>query len=475
MRLRFQIKTILLFALISTLIWTIPVQAASVSTSSTTTNSNEAVIEASVPVEYAPPLISESAVLIDADSGQILYGKNMDEVLYPASITKIMTSLLALERGNLNDILTMSHDAVYTVERGSSHIALEEGEQISLNNALYGLAIASANDAANGIAEYIGGSIPLFADMMNQRAQEAGALNTHFTNANGLPDPTHLTTARDMALITRAAVNTPGWTTYFGAGRYEIPPTNLQPEVRALYSYNSFLNGERHLDGVIGCKTGYTNEAFHTLVTVVRRNGRTLIAVVMKSQLKSAKWDDTEALIEYGFAQFRAIKLDSAAFPQEIIEVSNEAGDLVEATLQVTEPVLLWLHQTVKLSDLQLTLIRPHATTQADLDQTKVKITIGGQYADRMSAELIDVQITPQFASESQTTPDKTPNDQSDTKASGISSWLVAFLIIFLTFGLILIAAILYAIRQRNLKRRRRRERLANLRRNYLENQKRYR
>lgn len=473
MRLRFFIY---FFVIVSLTVGLLPPGSVQASTAAATVQSSsqqQPAIEASVPVEYAPALLSESAVLMDADSGQILYGKNMDEVLYPASIMKIMTALLALEKGQLTDIITMSHDAVFTVERGSSHIALDEGEQISLNNALYALAIASANDAANGIAELIGGSIPHFAELMNQRAVEAGALNTHFSNANGLPDPSHVTTARDMALITRAAVNTPGWTDYFGAPRYEIPPTNLMPEVRSMYSYNSFLNGERHLDGVIACKTGYTNEAFHTLVTVVRRNGRTLIAVVMKSQLKSAKWDDTEALIEYGFSQFRPVELDPATFPQQTVAVTGSNGEEASAALAVTQPVLVWLHQTVKTNDLQLTLLRPDSTDLVELNKARIAITIGGQFADRMAPELLNVPITPAVVEKSAA---GTNNQASHAVVpQGTNGWLVGILIFFLTFGLVFIAAIVYLLRQRELKRRSRRERLAALRRNYQDSQSRYR
>ncbi len=474
MRFCFKIQTIVLATLIWISIFTAPVQAAVISAPEQSASANQPVIEASVPVEYAPSLISESAVLIDADSGQILFGKNMDEVLYPASITKIMTALLALEKGQLPDIITMSHDAVFTVERGSSHIALDEGEQISLDNALYALAIASANDAANGIAEWIGGSIAHFAEMMNQRALEAGALNTHFSNANGLPDPTHVTTARDMALITRAAVNTPGWTKYFGAPRYEIPPTNLMAQVRAMYSYNSFLNGERHLDGVIACKTGYTNEAFHTLVTVVSRNGRTLIAVVMKSQLKSAKWDDTEALIEYGFTQFRSIELQPEAFPQQTLQAQDEKGQTIEANLAVTKPVTLWLHQTVKLSDLMMTLISPDTSELSLLEGSHIDVTLGGQYADRMSTEVISLPIIPQVIGQEQSDSSSADSTQVNPIPQKGAPWLIAALIILGTFGLVFVAAVIYAVRQREQKRRRRRERLAALRRNYQDSQIRY-
>ncbi len=448
--------------------WTAPGQT-------TSPASDSPQIEASYPVALAPALQSEAACLIDADTGQILYGKNMDETLYPASITKVMTSLLALEKGQLTDMLNLSQQAVFSVERGSSHIALDVGEQISLKDALYALAIASANDAANGIAEHISGSVADFAVLMNERAAEAGALHTHFSNANGLPDPTHVTTARDMALITRAAYQTPGWITFFSTSHYVIPPTNLKAEERAMYAANSFVNGERQLEGFLASKTGYTTEAQHTLVTVARRNGRTLIAVVMKSELKSAKWDDTCALMDYGFNQFRAVTLQPEAFPGDQVILTDAEGETQTATLAVQKPVTLYLHQSVKTTDLDLTLQRPSNPTADDLNRTTLKITLGSQFSDRMAPELMTLKITPQIS--------KPATGQAAAAASGtaaaetklVPEWLSVVLIILATVGLLLLAVILYLIRQREKRRRHRRERLAQLRRDYQNSQIRYR
>lgn len=153
-----------------------------------------------------PNVSSEAAVLMDAGTGQILYQKNMDQKEYPASTTKIMTVLLALENGEFDDVLTMSHDAVFSILRGSSHIALTTDEQITLEQAVYAALLASANDAANGIAEYVSGSMEAFAEKMTERAHELGAINTHFVNAHGLDDENHYTTAHDLALIMQEAI-----------------------------------------------------------------------------------------------------------------------------------------------------------------------------------------------------------------------------------------------------------------------------
>lgn len=138
-----------------------------------------------------PQLQSETAVLMDAETGQILYQKEMNKKMYPASITKIVTGMLALKNAQLTETITMSYDAVFSIDRDSSHIALDVNEQITLEQALYALTIESANDAANGIAELVGGSMEEFVDMMNQTAKDAGAINTNFSNAHGLFDENH--------------------------------------------------------------------------------------------------------------------------------------------------------------------------------------------------------------------------------------------------------------------------------------------
>jgi D-alanyl-D-alanine carboxypeptidase len=260
--------------------------------------------------ETSPPVIeSEAAVLMDAKTGQVLFQKNMDEQLYPASITKIMTVLLGLENGNLNDIITMSREAVFSIERGSSHIALDVGEQITLEQALMAAMLPSANEASNGIAEYVSGSIPEFVKLMNQRAVQAGALHTNFTNANGLWTADHVTTAYDMAMITKAALMNDQFCRIFGTLKYDIPPTNKQPQPRHLYAEHKMLpNGRYAYDGVIGGKTGYTQKSQNTLVTAASRGDRELIVVVIKSQ-NNAVYTDTKTLLDYGFNAFKEVPI----------------------------------------------------------------------------------------------------------------------------------------------------------------------
>lgn len=298
-------------------------------------------------------LMSDSAVLMDASTGQVLFEKNMNHKEYPASTTKIMTGLLALEKGNLDDILTLTPKAVFIKERNSSSIALDVGEQISLRNALYAMAIRSANDAANGVAEHIGGTYENFVNMMNQRAKELGAKNTHFLNSNGLFDENHYSTAYDMALILRQGIKTPGFLEFFNKKTYTIPPTNLKNEERVLYNANSILMGRYGDVGLIASKTGYTVKAQHTLVTAAKRGDRTLVAVVLNSDKPKDKYYDTKKLFEYGFDNFNEVTITNEML-EKVLE--NEEGK--EAALKILKSNLIntkfLLHKDLTFNDIDI-------------------------------------------------------------------------------------------------------------------------
>ena len=256
-------------------------------------------------VQAASPYItSQTAVVIEAETGTVLYDKNMNRQMYPASITKIMTAMLALENCDTDEVMTTSHNAVYSLPYNTSHIALFENEHITVEQALYALGIESANDAANVIAEHISGTNEEFGKLMTQRAREIGAVSTSFTNPHGLPENSHYTTAYDMALITAEALKLDGFAEYFSTNRYDMPPTNERDVTRQFWNANYFINGYEHCDGLIMSKTGWTEEARHTLVTAAERDGVTLIAVVMYSEKQGQKYDDTIALLDYCFDSF---------------------------------------------------------------------------------------------------------------------------------------------------------------------------
>lgn len=254
-------------------------------------------------------LASQTAVLMDADTGVVLYEKNMHDTMYPASITKIMTALLAVQHLEPEQVLTVSQTAVNAVPRTSSHISLQAGERLTVGDALYAIGMESANDAANVLAEAVSGSLEAFAEEMTRQAQALGAMNTHFANANGLPDSQHFTTAYDMALITAAALKQEGLATYFSTVNYTFPATNLSP-ARSFSNKDRLLpGGQYYYEGVLMAKTGWTSSAQGTFAAVVKQGDTTLVAITLKSPLLEDKYKDTHKLMDYGFTHYSAVKV----------------------------------------------------------------------------------------------------------------------------------------------------------------------
>lgn len=253
-----------------------------------------------------PTVEAEGAVLMDAATGKVLFGKNQDTQFYPASITKVMTALLVLERCSLNDVVTFSASATTNLESGAVSLKITEGDQLTVEQALYGLLLKSANEIGNGLAEHVGGSISGFADLMNEKAKSLGCKNTHFVNPHGLNDSTHKTTPYDMALILRAALQNDTFRKIDSTLTYEFPATkNAGARTITMGHKMMYPSDSRYYQGIIGGKTGYTSLAGNTLVTGAERDGVRLIAVVMKS--KGTHYTDTKAMLDYGFANYAAL------------------------------------------------------------------------------------------------------------------------------------------------------------------------
>jgi D-alanyl-D-alanine carboxypeptidase (penicillin-binding protein 5/6) len=256
-----------------------------------------------------PQIEAEAAVLMEAYTDTILYSKNSNEQLYPASITKIMTTLLACENLDIDDSLVVSYDAAYGIEAGSSSIYADADEEFTVEQALMAVMLESANEMAVAVAEKTSGSVKKFCELMNRRAAQLGCTNTHFNNPNGLPDENHYTTASDMAKIAKAAWFNPLFRKFCTEDVYEIPPTNKFSETRYLLNHHKMMEGRDYAyDGVLGGKTGYTEAAGNTLVTFARRGDTILIAVVLGSV--NGAWSDTQALLDYGFDNFERIDLN---------------------------------------------------------------------------------------------------------------------------------------------------------------------
>lgn len=240
-----------------------------------------------------PQVDAEAAVLMVANSKQVLFAKKPDGLMYPASTTKIMTLLTSIESGDSASIVTVSPSAAACE---GSRLEIKAGDKMTLSNARYGMMLVSGNDAAEAIAENVAGSIPQFVQLMNKNAEKIGAKNTHFSNPHGLPDPyNHFTTAYDLAIITDYAMKNPDFARIVSTKEYNV----------------RFLNGkEIHVNntnkllkiypGANGVKTGYTNDAGECLVAAAKRGGVQLIVVVLNSE---HRWSDAMKLLDYGFAQ----------------------------------------------------------------------------------------------------------------------------------------------------------------------------
>lgn len=245
-----------------------------------------------------PPTISgQSAVLMDAQTGKILYDKNPHERLPIASITKIMTAIVALDKGNLNAQVTVGDSVLDRNKVYGTLLYLEPGEKFTLRQLMYGMLLNSANDAAVAVAQYIGGSVDQFVRMMNDEANHLGATDTHFVNPDGLSEPNHYSSAADMAVFARYAMQNPTFREIVRTKSMVLPrskpnlPTQLENINKMLWLYPD-------IDGV---KTGYTEEAGHTIIASSSRNGRRLIAVILKEPFPRTTYTDAENLLNYGF------------------------------------------------------------------------------------------------------------------------------------------------------------------------------
>ena len=265
----------------------------------------------SVAVEK-PTVQSEGAVLLNANTGEILFEKNGNTRFYPASITKLMTALLTVENCSLSDTVTFSKTATTNLESGAVTLNLTEGDQLTVEQCLYGLLLKSANEIANGLAEHISGSVSSFADKMNARAKELGCTDIHFANPNGLNNTEHYTTPRDMAIIARAAFQNPTVAKVASTLSYEFPATK-KASARTITMGHKMLypNDSRYYDGIVAGKTGYTSKAGNTLATCAERDGLRLIAIIMKSS--QTHYEDTKALLDYGFALAEAGELSTSS------------------------------------------------------------------------------------------------------------------------------------------------------------------
>ena len=257
---------------------------------------------------------SEAGIVMDMDSGAVLFAQNIHVQLPPASITKLLTALVVAEHASMDEQVTFSHDAVYNVESGSGNkLGLEEGDVLSVKDSLSVMLLQSSNQAANALAEHVAGSREAFADMMNEKAEALGCRESNFENPSGLNDEAQLTSAYDMALIGAAAFSDPEILEICSAKKATLPPTKNNPEGRT-YSLEHKLvvtedeTSEYYYPEAVAGKTGYTSLAGQTLVTYAVKDDRRQVAVTLKSTQKT-HYSDTKTILDFGFKRFKNVNV----------------------------------------------------------------------------------------------------------------------------------------------------------------------
>lgn len=364
---------------------------------------------------------SEAGIVMDADSGAVLFGQNIHVQKAPASITKILTALVVIENSSLDDTVTFSHDAVYNVEDGSGNKnSIEEGDTLSVRDCLYLLLMRSSNQAANALAEHVGGSRDGFVKMMNEKTAELGCENSHFANPSGLNDDTQLTSVYDMALIASAAYKNDTLLTISKDKSYRLPATKnnpdgvtIQPEHKLLITTDT--ESPNYYPYAVAGKTGYTSIAGQTLVTYAIKDDRRQIAVTMKST-QATHYQDTIALMDFGFLRFKNVNISenetaytSGDQPVQIGDNSYQPSDLSMDTLAV-----ITLPKDASFADAEKTVV---TDLPEDAPQGAVAL-LSYKYNDRKIGQVYLISASAAEAEANGETASDDGNTASDSAAS---------------------------------------------------------
>lgn len=303
---------------------------------------------------------AKSSCLIDYETGTVLYEKKSHNKRFPASITKTLTALLTIENCDMNETVTYSKNAIACIRDGAANIGAKVGEKMTVRDALYGLMLHSGNECAIALGEHMFGNEKAFAAKLNERAKQAGAKDSHFVNGNGLHNENHYVTAYDMAMILRAALKHPLFREVIGTTQYTIPKNNKRKHRFFATMRHKMIweGGPYYYKGIIGGKTGFTDQSGNTLVTAAKRNGLTLVAVVLKSD-SSHVYTDTKKLFDYGFKNFKSVNVaeNDTRFNSEN-DYSLESPFIEKTgTLQIDKNATAVIPKNAKYSDLKITSV----------------------------------------------------------------------------------------------------------------------
>ncbi|MBQ6877107.1 MAG: D-alanyl-D-alanine carboxypeptidase [Oscillospiraceae bacterium] len=338
------------------------------------------VLSICVPAFAAMPsseIISETWCVMDAKTGQILIGGNENKKMEPASITKILTCAMALERLDPKAEYTFSKEAA-SYDKASTHLAFSEGETCTVEDLLYGAMVESANDCAMGLADASAGSQLAFVRLMNEKLAELGCTGSHFSNVTGMPEMNHYTTARDMAVITKYALSVPGFMTYFSAWEWSIPATNKNSE-RNFGTHHAMIVGSQYnathgYDYATGGKLGWTEEALHTAVTTAKNGDMEIICVVMKSKNKNAKYKDSRILMDYCFNNFKSVEIP-VSVKKSVLSVYDGEELYGEMTVYPMASVNILLTEDMSASDISASAKIPESCLLSEVSSVALEIS----------------------------------------------------------------------------------------------------
>ena len=301
-----------------------------------------------------------SCILIEANTGKILYEKNSNDVRFPASTTKIMTAILTVENCNLDDVATVSHNAVYSIPYDYTHASLKEGEELTIEQLLYALMIPSANDAAIVLAEHISGSVEEFAKLMNKRAEELGCKNTHFVNPNGIHSKDHTSTSYDLALMGKFAMQNSIIRKIVSTTQFTLPATNKYSKTDRIFNNsNDLLNtySRYYYEGTTGVKTGYTGEAGNCIIASARKNDFEVILVVLGGESTntglSQRYLDCKTLFDYAFNNYSLKTLNEKNAVLKQITVRGATEETQNLNVLIKDKIEIFSENSADLSSLE--------------------------------------------------------------------------------------------------------------------------
>lgn len=301
-----------------------------------------------------------SCILIEANTGKILYEKNSNDVRFPASTTKIMTAILTVENCNLDDVATVSHNAVYSIPYDYTHASLKEGEELTIEQLLYALMIPSANDAAIVLAEHISGSVEEFAKLMNKRAEELGCKNTHFVNPNGIHSKDHTSTSYDLALMGKFAMQNSIIRKIVSTTQFTLPVTNKYSKTDRIFNNsNDLLNtySRYYYEGTTGVKTGYTGEAGNCIIASAKKNDFEVILVVLGGESTntglSQRYLDCKTLFDYAFNNYSLKTLNEKNAVLKQITVRGATEETQNLNVLIKDKIEIFSENSADLSSLE--------------------------------------------------------------------------------------------------------------------------